>query len=138
MSRILFYCLKYLCIPQYNNVLQSWHCKFDTIPNTLCFGKGFLQRCISHFIHPIRPIREKYMNCPKSHKFDDLVLIVGSKHIIQRISRNSGVSNAYTILHEYFEGVEFYDVRKFIIHISLHHKTIETWRSEERRVSIVV
>ena len=52
------------------------------------------------------------MNCSKSHKFDDLVLIVVSKNVIQRISRNSGVSNAYTILHEYFEGVEFYDVRK--------------------------
>ena len=52
------------------------------------------------------------MNRPKSHKFNTLVLIVESKNIIQIISRNSGLSNVYTFLNAYFEGVEFYDVRK--------------------------
>ena len=55
------------------------------------------------FIHPIKLIREMYLNHPKSHKFDKLVLIVEAK---KTIWRNSGVSIVYTFWHEDFDGVE--------------------------------
>ena len=84
------------------------------MPNTLCFGKGVLQRYISQLIHQIKPIRGNYMNHPKSCKFDNMVLIAESKNIIQRIIRNSGVSNVYKILHAYFEGAELYDGRQCV------------------------
>ena len=54
------------------------------------------------------------MNCPKPHNFDNFVLIVESKNIILIIIKNSGVSNVYTFLHAYFEGIEFYDVRQCV------------------------
>ena len=31
-----------------------------------------------------------------------------------KIRRNSGVSNVYTFSHAYFEGVEFYNARRYV------------------------
>ena len=78
---------------------------------SLYFGKRSLGICISRFIHQSKMIRDKYPNCPKSHKIDKLVLIAEAKY---KIRRNSGVSNIYTFLHAYFGGVEFYATRKYV------------------------
>ena len=74
----------------------------------LCFGKGGLTSFISRFVCPILPIREKYLNHPKSPNLNKLVLIAEAKKTIRR---NSGVSNVFMFLHAYFEGVEFYPAR---------------------------
>ena len=74
------------------------------MPKTLCFGKGGLASCISQFIHPIKPMREKYPNRPKTHKLTNLVLIAEDE---KKIQRNIGVSNVYTFSYADFEGVEF-------------------------------
>ena len=67
--------------------------------------------CISPFIHPSKPIREKYQNRPKTHKLKNLVLIAEEEKATQR---NSGVSNVYTFSHADFKGVEFYDARRYV------------------------
>ena len=74
------------------------------------FGEGGLVRCISWLVHPIKPIRSNYPNLLKSHKLDDLVLILESENTIQI---NSAVSNVYMFLHVYFGDVEFYAVRRY-------------------------
>ena len=66
---------------------------------------------MSRFIHPIKLIREKYLNHLKTHKLENLVLIVEAKYII-RI--NGGVSTVYTFLHADFEGVGCYAVRRYV------------------------
>ena len=81
------------------------------MPNTLFLGKGGLVSCISRFIHPSKPIREKYTNLPKTHKLENLVLIAEDQNKIQR---NSGVSNVHTFSHADFKGVEFYAARKYV------------------------
>ena len=75
------------------------------------FGKGVLVSCISQFIHSIKSIRENSLNRPKSHKLENLVLIVEAKKMIWR---NSGVRNVYTFSHAYFEGVEFFAARRYV------------------------
>ena len=49
-----------------------------------------------------------------SHKYDNLVLVVESKNIIQIISRNSGVSIFYMFFHAYFKDIKFYDIRRYV------------------------
>ena len=63
------------------------------MPKSLCFEKGGLDSCISRFVHPSLPIREKYSNCPNTHKLYTLLLIAEAKN---KISRNSGISNVNT------------------------------------------
>ena len=65
--------------------------------------------CISRYIQPNKPIREKYLNRPKTHKLENLVLIAEDE---KKIWINSGVRNAYTNSHVDFEGVEFYAARQ--------------------------
>ena len=67
---------------------------------SLCFGKGGIASYILRFIHPSKPIREKYPNCQKSHNIDNLVLISDSQNMIWR---NSGVSSVYKFLHADFD-----------------------------------
>ena len=64
---------------------------------------GGLDRCISHFFCPSKPIIEKYPNFPRTQKLNNLVLIVEDKNTI---SINSGESNVYMFLYADFEGVE--------------------------------
>ena len=78
---------------------------------TLCFGKGGLASCILWFISPSKPIREKYPNHPKTHKLENLLLVAEDENTIQI---NIGLSNVYTFLHAYFEGVEFYAARLYL------------------------
>ena len=52
ISKIIFSCLKFLHLPQYNNVLQSWHHNVDTMKKSLFLGKGGIASWISRFIHP--------------------------------------------------------------------------------------
>ena len=70
-----------------------------------------MQRCILQFIHLIKPIREKYQNHPKSHHFNNSVLIAEAE---KKIRKNSVVNNVYTFSHAYFEGVEFYAARRYV------------------------
>ena len=81
------------------------------MPKTFFYGKGGIVRCISQFIHPSKPIKEKYLNCTNSHKFKNLVLIAKAKNTI---CINSGVSNVYTFLLAYFEDVGFYAARRYV------------------------
>ena len=78
------------------------------MPKTLCFGKGGITSYISRFIHPSRPIKEKYPNRPKTHKIENLVWIAEEKN---KTGRNSSVSNVYMFSHADFDGVEFYSAR---------------------------
>ena len=82
------------------------------MPKTLCFWKGGLERFISLFIFPIKPIREKYPSRPKTHKLDNLVLIAEDKNTIQR---NSDIINVYMLLHADFEDVEFYATSQYVL-----------------------
>ena len=81
------------------------------MPKTLCFGEGVLVSCISHIIHPIKLIREKYLNCSKKYNLKNLVLIAEDEN---KIRINSGVSNVYRFSHMDFEGVEFYAPRQYV------------------------
>ena len=54
----------------------------------LCYGKGSLAKFILRFIHPSKPIREKYPNRPKMHKLEF-------------------ISHVYTFYLDNFGGVEF-------------------------------
>ena len=80
------------------------------MPKPLCFGKEGLTICISWFIFPSKPIREKYPNRPNIDKLKNLVLIAQDE---KKICRNSSVSNVHTFSHAYFEGVEFYAARRY-------------------------
>ena len=66
--------------------------------------------CISRFIHPGKPIREKYQKSPKTHNIVNLVLIAEDE---KKTRRNIGVSNVYTFSHAYFDGVGFYASRQY-------------------------
>ena len=70
-----------------------------------------MQSCISQFIHPSKPIREKYPNCLKMHKIENLVLTAEAEKTIRR---NSGVSNVYTFSHDDFEGVDFCAAQRYV------------------------
>ena len=102
MSTIIFYCLNFLHLPQYNTILKSGHHKVDTTKKSLCFGKGGIEICISWFIHPSNLIREKCTNLPKTHNLQNLVLIAEAE---KKIRRNISVSNVYTFVHTDFRGV---------------------------------
>ena len=78
---------------------------------SLCFGEGGLASCTSWFIRPSKHIREKYLNCPKTHTIESFVLIAEAKNTIRRISSGSSV---YRFLHADFEGVEFYPARRYV------------------------
>ena len=78
---------------------------------SLFFGNGSLTSCILRFICPSKPIGKKYLNRPKYHKLENLVLIAESENII-RI--NSGVSSVCTFLHADFEGDELYTARLYV------------------------
>ena len=58
-------------------------------------------RSISLSVHLSKPISDKYPNCLRSHKFNNLALVAEAKNTI---GRNSGVGNVYTFLHATFEG----------------------------------
>ena len=58
---------KFVCLPQYNNVLKSLHHKVDTMPKSLLGGGGDIASCISLFVFPSKPIRDNYTNRPKTH-----------------------------------------------------------------------
>ena len=70
----------------------------------LVFGKRGIAICISRFIRPSKPIREKNPNRPKTHKLENLVLIAEEEI---KIHINSGVSNMYRFSHADFKDVEF-------------------------------
>ena len=93
MSMIIFSCLNFVRLPQYNNVPKSWYHKVDTMKKTNFLWKGGLASCISGFIRPSKPIRGEYMNSQKTHKIKNLVLVAEAKNMI-RI--NSGVIHVYT------------------------------------------
>ena len=61
-------------------------------------GKGGLASYILWFIHPSKPIRDKYLNRPKSHNLKNLVLIAEAE---KRIRINSGVSNEFYTASQY-------------------------------------
>ena len=102
---------KFARLPKYNNVLKSSYHKIDTMSNTPFWGKGGLVRCISQFILPSKQIREKYPNCPKTHKLENPVLIAEEE---KKIQINSGLSNVCMFYHADFKGVEFYTARKYV------------------------
>ena len=81
------------------------------MPKKPCRGKGGLARCILQFIHLSKPIREKYQNHPKSHHFNNSVLITEAE---KKIRKNSVVNNVYTFSHAYFKSVEFYSARRYV------------------------
>ena len=114
-------------LPQYNNALNSRYHKVDIIPKTLCFGKGGLATFFSRFVHPSKPIREKYPNQTKMHNIENLVLIVEGKN---KIRRNSGVSNVYMFLHADFEGFEFYAARKYV-HLTKEGREVDFFVCDE-------
>ena len=72
------------------------------MPKTILFRKRGLAICISWFIHPSKPIKEKYPKITKTHKLDNLVLIAEAE---KTINRNIGGNNVCKFLHAYFEGV---------------------------------
>ena len=67
--------------------------------------------CISGLILLSKLIKEKYPNRPESHKLNNLVLIAEAGKMIRK---NSCLSNVYTFLHAYFEGVESYATRRYL------------------------
>ena len=56
-------------------------------------------------------MRKNYLNRPKTHTLEKLVLVAEDEKTIQI---NSGVSNVYTFSHADFEGVEFYATRQYV------------------------
>ena len=65
---------------------------------------------IQCFIHPRKKFRENYPNCPKSHWFENLVLIEEEENLMKK----SIVSNVYTMYHADFGGVGSYSARKYV------------------------
>ena len=82
----------------------------------LSFGVGGVVSCMSRFIHPRKPIREKYPNCPKAHKLGDLILIAESEISIQR---GGGLAKVYKCSHLKFPDVIFYAAKRYV------HMTLE-------------
>ena len=67
------------------------------------------------------------MNRPKTHNLENLVLIMEEK---KKTRINSGVSNVYTFLHAYFEGVEFYTARRYV-HLTKDGREEDLFFSDE-------
>ena len=89
MSTIIISNLNFVHLLQYNNELKIRYHKVDNIPKIIYFGKGCLVSCISCFICPSKPIREKYPNLTKTHKLENLVSIAENEN---KIHRKSSVS----------------------------------------------
>ena len=96
VSTIISLNLRFVCLPQNNNVLKIRYHKVETMPKTLFWGSGVLQSCISRIINPSKTIREKYLNLSKTHEIENLVLIAEDKN---KTWRNISVSNVYKFSH---------------------------------------
>ena len=71
---------------------------------THCFGKGGVVIYISRFILQSKPIWDKYLNRPKYHKLNNLVLIMEPK---KKLQRNNGVRNVYTFFMHILKVLSF-------------------------------
>jgi hypothetical protein len=57
-----------------------------------------------------KPIRDKYLNCPKGHKLENLTIIAeGNKNL----GRGAGLARVYLFSHCNFPDVEFYAARQY-------------------------
>ena len=81
----------------------------------LRFGVVGVVSCMSRFIHPSKPICEKYPNSPKAHKLEDLILIAESEISIQR---GGGLAKVYKLSHLNFPDVIFYAAKRYV-HMTL-------------------
>ena len=63
--------------------------------------------CLSHFIHPSAPIRGKY---PNTHRKKKLTTLFITGRQVRSIFRGSKATDAYLLLRNDFENVEFYAV----------------------------
>ena len=81
----------------------------------LRFGVGRVVICMSRFIHPSKPICEKYPNRPKYHKLEDLILIAESEISIRR---GGVLAKVYKFSHLNFLDVIFY-AAKWYVHMKL-------------------
>jgi hypothetical protein len=62
------------------------------MPRHLRSGVGGVGSCISRFIHPSKPIRDKYLNRPKGHKLENLTIIAeGNTALASGHLQNGGV-----------------------------------------------
>ena len=75
----------------------------------LRFDVGGVVSRMSMFIHPRKPIYEKYPNRPKAHKLEDLILIVESEISIRR---GGGLSKVYKFSHLNFPDIIFYAAKR--------------------------
>ena len=81
----------------------------------LRFGVGGFVICMYRFIHPSKPIHEKYPNRSKAHKLEDLILIAESEISIRR---GGGLAKVYNFSHLNFPDVIFYAAKRYV-HITL-------------------
>ena len=68
-------------------------------------GVGATASCLSHFIHPSAPIREKY---PNTYRNESLMNLFITGRQVRLIRIGSKVTEAYLLYHNYFDNVDFY------------------------------
>jgi hypothetical protein len=81
------------------------------MPQRLRVGVGGVGSCISRFIHPSKPIRDKYVNRPKGHKLENLTVIAEG---LKTVRRGGGPTNVFIFSHGDFPDVEFYAARRYL------------------------
>jgi hypothetical protein len=73
-------------------------------------GRDAKAHCISRFVHPSKPIREKYPNAAKGHKLEGVILIAACEKVIRR---NTAPAAVYSFSHPDFPDI-FYAARRYV------------------------
>jgi hypothetical protein len=81
------------------------------MPAALRFGVGGVATCISRFVHPSKPIRDKYLNREKGHKLDNLKIIALQEKVIRR---GAPAAKVYIFSHDDFPDQEFYASTRYV------------------------
>ena len=66
---------------------------------------------MSNFVHPRKPIRDKYSNQPKNHKLQGVILVGGDVKVVRR---GADAIPVFVFTHADFPDKQFYDTKQYI------------------------
>ena len=103
------------------------------MPPKLRPGVGAIASCISRFIHPSKPIREKNPNRQKGHKLEGCIIIDQVEKTIKRGSEKP--IPCYTFSHPDYDGIIFYASRHYV-HVTTEGPVDSLFAAVDSRSSV--
>ena len=79
-------------------------------PN-ICAGVGDVAPVMSKFVHPSKPIRDKYANRPKNHKLEGAVLV---EEDVKVLRRGADLIPVFVFTHANFSDKKIYAAKQYI------------------------